>query len=352
MWRLLAAGGVAAMPTTGSTGMGSRFYGSSSISRSNGGSSVWRRFIVTVGVLLQILANCDFGSGAIRTVDLVVDPPAVRRSQHATLRCLYDLDDSPLYSVKFYRGLREFYRYSPSEYPERKTFPFPGINVDLSLSNASQVVIRNVGFGLSGNFSCEVTADAPSYSTATGHIQMQVVELPDGGPTLWTEQNRYEPGDVLRANCSSPPSRPKAELKLTLNNIVVFTPDPVVRMTTDSLMTSAVSLRLHLQSSHFNGGLQMGGGGHGGGTLVLRCTATIGKLYERYSERELGVPQRDPVPARVTLTGSSSICNIPSLAVLLVSSVLLAFSQITQNPFRQDQGGFRQLLASIAGHPR
>lgn len=44
-----------------------------------------------------------------------------------------------------------------------------------SISNASQVVIRNVGFGLSGNFSCEVTADAPSFSTALVHVQMQVV---------------------------------------------------------------------------------------------------------------------------------------------------------------------------------
>lgn len=45
----------------------------------------------------------------------------------------------------------------------------------LSMSNASQVVLRNVGFGLSGNFSCEVTADAPSFSTRTAHILMQVV---------------------------------------------------------------------------------------------------------------------------------------------------------------------------------
>ncbi|EDS44234.1 conserved hypothetical protein [Culex quinquefasciatus] len=119
----------------------------------------------------------DYSAGAIRSVQLVVDPPAVRRSQHATLTCMYDLEDTPLYSVKFYRGLREFYRFSPSEYPEKKIFPFPGINVDLSLSNASQVVIRNIGFGLSGNFSCEVTADAPLFSTATGHLQMQVVEI-------------------------------------------------------------------------------------------------------------------------------------------------------------------------------
>ncbi|XP_053698593.1 uncharacterized protein LOC128745543 [Sabethes cyaneus] len=284
------------------------------------GSGIFGRFI-GIGILLQIIANCDYSAGAMRNVELVVDPPAVRRSQHATLRCLYDLNDSPLYSVKYYRGQREFYRFSPSEYPEKKTFPFPGINVDLSLSNASQVVIRNVGFGLSGNFSCEVTADAPLFSTATGHIHMQVVELPDSGPTLWTEHNRYEAGDVLRANCSSPPSRPKAVLKLTLNNIVIFTPEQTVRTTTDNLMTTAISLRLHLQSSHFSG-VQMAGGG-GSGTLILRCTATIGTLYERYSELELGVPQRDPIPARVTLTGSGSSSSIPSNLMLLFACLLL-----------------------------
>ncbi|XP_038105847.1 uncharacterized protein LOC6050345 [Culex quinquefasciatus] len=290
--------------------------------RKNGGGicSNFRRFI-SIGIVLQIIANCDYSAGAIRSVQLVVDPPAVRRSQHATLTCMYDLEDTPLYSVKFYRGLREFYRFSPSEYPEKKIFPFPGINVDLSLSNASQVVIRNIGFGLSGNFSCEVTADAPLFSTATGHLQMQVVELPDSGPTLWTEHSRYEPGDVLRANCSSPPSRPRADLKLTLNNIVVFTGEPTVRVTTDGLVSTTVALRLHLQSSHF-AGVQMAGGG-GSGTLLLRCTATVATLYDRYAELELGVPQRDPVPARVTLTGSrSSPTSVPSALCLLLATLL------------------------------
>lgn len=111
-------------------------------------------------------------------------------------------------------------------------------------SNATQVVIKNVSFGLSGNFSCEVTADSPSFSTASAQGQMTVVgelsaaqrrsfqqlirnpfpELPESRPTLWTELDRYEPGDVLRANCTSPPSRPQAELTLTINNIVVCFP--------------------------------------------------------------------------------------------------------------------------------
>lgn len=42
-------------------------------------------------------------------------------------------------------------------------------------SNATQVVIKNVSFGLSGNFTCEVTADSSSFSTATAAAQMMVV---------------------------------------------------------------------------------------------------------------------------------------------------------------------------------
>lgn len=46
-------------------------------------------------------------------------------------------------------------------------------------------------------------------------------ELPETKPLLWTDRERYDIGDVLVANCSSPPSRPRVELKLSINNLVV-----------------------------------------------------------------------------------------------------------------------------------
>lgn len=46
-------------------------------------------------------------------------------------------------------------------------------------------------------------------------------ELPTTQPVLWTDRDRYEPGHMLRANCSSPPSKPRVELRFTLNNIGV-----------------------------------------------------------------------------------------------------------------------------------
>lgn len=80
-----------------------------------------------------ILFFSGFCLAGIGKVSLVLDPPTVRRNEHATLRCLYDLGEYQLNSVKFYRGRLEFYRYAPSDLPEKKSFTFPGINVDVSI---------------------------------------------------------------------------------------------------------------------------------------------------------------------------------------------------------------------------
>ncbi|KOX70490.1 hypothetical protein WN51_02546 [Melipona quadrifasciata] len=45
-------------------------------------------------------------------------------------------------------------------------------------SNKSQVTLRDVDFALSGTFSCEVTADAPTFSTAYVSKNLTVVSIP------------------------------------------------------------------------------------------------------------------------------------------------------------------------------
>ncbi|KAK1134557.1 hypothetical protein K0M31_007339, partial [Melipona bicolor] len=86
-------------------------------------------------------------------------------------------------------------------------------------SNKSQVTLRDVDFALSGTFSCEVTADAPTFSTAYVSKNLTVVSLPEGTPIIVSERERYDAGDTLRANCSLPPSKPPAHLSFTLNNV-------------------------------------------------------------------------------------------------------------------------------------
>lgn len=60
-------------------------------------------------------------------------PEAIRAGSTVTLGCDYDLENTPLYSVKWYRGDEEFYRFVPKESPPTKVFPTPNINVDVSI---------------------------------------------------------------------------------------------------------------------------------------------------------------------------------------------------------------------------
>lgn len=88
------------------------------------------------------LCLCVTGTTGLKNVSLEVIPAAVQRGQHATLQCHYDLENAPLYSVKWYRGRHEFYRYAPSELPNNKIFPFAGIHVDVSFKRFLACVNR------------------------------------------------------------------------------------------------------------------------------------------------------------------------------------------------------------------
>lgn len=72
------------------------------------------------------------GASCLREVSLEVVPEVVQRGKEAILRCHYDLEKAPLYSLKWYRGRHEFYRFSPSEDPATKIFNISGIYVDVS----------------------------------------------------------------------------------------------------------------------------------------------------------------------------------------------------------------------------
>jgi hypothetical protein len=72
------------------------------------------------------------GARGLRNVTLQVIPPVVERGNQVELVCHYDLQSAPLYTIKFYRGNWEFYRYTPADDHPRKFFPFTGLDVDVS----------------------------------------------------------------------------------------------------------------------------------------------------------------------------------------------------------------------------
>lgn len=165
----------------------------------------------------------------------VTIPTAVSPGDTVTLKCHYDLENDPLYTVKWYKGRQEFFRYIPKELPHTRVFPLQGVNVDVSKSGANEVVLRDVQFEIAGKYRCEVSADAPSFHTSMVASYMHVVYLPEGQPKMTMEKQRYSVGDTLRGNCSSPPSNPPTNLTWFVNDRKMNDSFPVRIPAEDSL---------------------------------------------------------------------------------------------------------------------
>lgn len=225
---------------------------------------------------LLIAAVPDFILG-LKDVSVTV-PTAVRRGDNALLICNYDMEGDTLYSVKWYKGRREFYRYTPKENPAMKTFPAPGINVERALSNQSHVVLTSVQLGISGKFSCEVSADAPSFHTVIVSGDMEIVEVPEKPPTLSGIHSRYRLGDTINGNCTSYYSKPAANLTWTINDIPALPHQikvyPVEKLPFDNLETSIVEINLLVTPQHFIKN-----------RLKLKCVARIHGIYEQNAEK-------------------------------------------------------------------
>lgn len=63
----------------------------------------------------------------------VTVPKAVTSGSNVTIVCDHDLDSDNVYTVKWYKGGHEFFRYTPREFPALKLFWLPGIKVDVSI---------------------------------------------------------------------------------------------------------------------------------------------------------------------------------------------------------------------------
>ncbi|XP_059481923.1 uncharacterized protein LOC132200462 isoform X2 [Neocloeon triangulifer] len=160
-----------------------------------------------------ILANRCLGLRDVR----VIVPTAVMSGHGAKLICVFDLQGESLYAIKWYRGQREIYRFMPRESPSQTSFPISGIEIDISKSDANNLKIKSIHADLSGNFTCEVTAD-DSFSSVSVTQAILVVEMPDRAPIITVEKKRSEnSGQIITANCTNIHSRPPGKLNLFIN---------------------------------------------------------------------------------------------------------------------------------------
>ncbi|XP_016962148.1 uncharacterized protein LOC108032684 isoform X1 [Drosophila biarmipes] len=234
-----------------------------------------RRLFIITAVYIASLPGLTVG---LRNVNVRI-PSAVKRGDNALLICNYDIENDTLYTVKWYRGRREFYRYTPKENPAWKIFTKTNeIDVETTQSNASHVLLRNVPTSISGKFACEVSADAPTFDTSIVAADMEVVELPTQRPIITGIHSRYRLGDVVNGNCSSDYSKPAANLTWWINDIQV-PPNylriyDIQRHLAEHLESSVLEINFVVTVHHFIKS-----------RLKLKCSARIHEIYAQETEK-------------------------------------------------------------------
>ncbi|XP_047736325.1 cell adhesion molecule 3 [Hyalella azteca] len=226
------------------------------------------------------------------------------------LTCQFDVEKDMLYSVKWYKQGREFYRYVPAEPRMKQDYPLPGVIVDKERSGAQQVTLRSVGRESAGRYKCEVLTEAPLFRTLVKSGEMGVVQLPRGPLTVTGGQDAYQPGTNVTLNCSAPHSLPASELTWYINDqqapqeyLVNYRPqyDP----------SGGVSPRLGLhftaQRWHFPTG-----------ELRLKCTAALHRLYTEEALHRGAASPPDPGLLMTDGADKMDISNIFTLTALLL----------------------------------
>ncbi|KAG7296611.1 hypothetical protein JYU34_020425 [Plutella xylostella] len=240
-------------------------------------------------------------------------PTAVMTNQDAELMCTYDLEGAQLYSIRWYRNMIEFYRYVPKESPATKVFPVAEIKVDVALSDQNRVVLNQVDRTLTGEYQCEVSADAPLFHTDIKAAEMVVVEPPLIKPNVTSNRLSYVGGDHIRANCSSPPSLPAANITWYVNEQMVpgFTANHVLNFSNGYASSQAT---LELEAAALSPVP----------TLMIRCEATIFDVWKE-SSNVLVLRERSANPASAlgrSFTGAANETRLSTIIIVLLQIVL------------------------------
>uniref|UniRef100_A0A1B6EXC4 Ig-like domain-containing protein n=1 Tax=Cuerna arida TaxID=1464854 RepID=A0A1B6EXC4_9HEMI len=258
--------------------------------------------------LITLAALCT-GTGGLRQVELHV-PAAVTTGSTATLLCHYDLENDPLYVVKWYKGRKEFFRYMPKEKPRTSVFPLAGVNIDQSMSDERKVVLREVTKELTGRYRCEVSTDAPDFHTTIVTAYMNVVDPLKKEPVLMMEKQSYSVGDTLRGNCTTPPSSPAANITWLINGQKVNASYIVQSVVEGQDPVTIAGLNLPVKT-------------YLGGKLTIVCVADLFQVYS--SRAETTLDEERPILAPVLGNHHQAQGSASSfLACALLSSTVLA----------------------------
>ncbi|CAG4985700.1 unnamed protein product [Colias eurytheme] len=207
-------------------------------------------------------------------------PTHVPIGTRATLSCRWQLGPSDvLYSVKWYKDGKEFFRHVPGNSESRRKYALPGVDVEESSPNGANVTLAPAALETGGRYRCEVSGERPLFPTVSDHSDMIIVALPAFGPVITGSRLRYHVGDRVQVNCTSGRSRPATRLAWYINGepapaAAVLPPEH--HKHDDGLETTSLALDFKVKPKHFRKG-----------DLKLKCLATIATVYWRSNEESV-----------------------------------------------------------------
>ncbi|VVD05688.1 unnamed protein product, partial [Leptidea sinapis] len=209
-------------------------------------------------------------------------------------------------------------------------FPLPGASVDLSQSDHHQVRIVNLNRRLSGDYQCEVSADAPLFHTDIRSAPLTVVDPPFRAPLLAVSQRNYIRGDVITANCTVDEAFPAPNITWILDDQKIAETvssqaaelDLKERAAFSQLQLSVLEVQKYelglsytrdrldrsyhppnRESSRHTDSVSYNVLAPESGQFTLSCVATIHNIYARQSEV---VIIREDAPQPASVTGENS----------------------------------------------
>jgi len=212
---------------------------------------------------------------SLSKIDLRI-PRYVQAGDSADLVCSYYLDSHNLYSVKWYKGRHEFYRFMPHESPPVRIFPVKGMKINMTASDHVRVVLDSVQTKLTGSYLCEVTV-TPTFFALAEAANMTVIDFPPDGPVISVARTQFQVGETAGLVCTVQTSSPPSHLSWFINDepaheiYVSRIFQPEVKVDTGKRERETVQrleLSFPVTAAHFHNN-----------KVRLKCLATIAALY-------------------------------------------------------------------------
>ncbi|XP_057656130.1 uncharacterized protein LOC130893781 isoform X1 [Diorhabda carinulata] len=264
-----------------------------------------KRVYLTIFAIVSLFIE---GFWALKEMRIGV-PEAALSGDTVTLSCEYNLEEVALYSIKWYWNDEEFYRYVPKESPPFRAFSvtFADFNVDIIRSGSTEVTLRNISREMTGDYKCEVSADAPLFHTDIQAAHMIVLDPPRSNPKIIIEEPpestmKIEIGKIIKAGCFAPwgpGNNLSPNVTWFLNDEPVKSDDlsariypaeVIVNKTIQEKITKS-TLEIVTKKLHFSRGI-----------LKVRCQESIYSVWKKSVERYF----KEESPQLAPVLGSTS----------------------------------------------